>query len=200
MMSFVLLLLEWKGFSKDEIVFLQFSSGLSGTIGGFLGGVLGDMFAHISKGRVQVAFVSVVGGIGFFSMFLFSSAYRWSLLWFNMFHLWGSWTPAAALRPICADLARNPSERAQIVAFWILLEKTSAAILGAPLVGYLTSNMLDGDSDSVATTDKAHALTLNLFYLSTLFWGLCAVFWILMGRALDANENQQYKQVGPERC
>ena len=35
-MSFLLLLLDWRGFSKEQIVSIQFSSGLSATIGGWL--------------------------------------------------------------------------------------------------------------------------------------------------------------------
>ena len=84
-------------------------------------------------------------------------------------------------------MASNPEERAQVVAAWILLEKTSAAIFGAPLVGFLTRRMINDDLVAAAATsdeDKARALSLNLCALSTLFWGLCAIFWLYMGREL----------------
>jgi MFS family permease len=175
-------------------VALQFSAGVFGTIGAALGGFLGDWFGsakHAStKGRIGVALASVVGGIVFWGLFLFSTSYNWALLWYSLFHLWGGWTPAAAIRPICADLANSPSERAQVVAAWILLEKTSSAIFGAPLIGYLTKHMMDAEalgSLQYVDKDKAHALAFNLFVLSTLFWGLCAMFWLLMGRALDSS-------------
>jgi hypothetical protein len=194
MMSFVLLLLDWRLFSREEIVALQFSAGVFGTIGAALGGFLGDWFGNAkhasTKGRIGVALVSVVGGIAFWGLFLFSTSYNWAFLWYNLFHLWGGWTPAAAIRPICADLAKSPSERAQVVAAWILLEKTSSAIFGAPFVGYLTKHMMDEEAFGALqynAIDKAHALAFNLFVLSTLFWGLCAIFWLLMGRALDSN-------------
>jgi len=74
MMSFLLLLMDWKGFSRDQVVAIQFSNGISGTIGGGLGGVLGDWFAqeHSLLGRIAVAFISVVGGGVFYGLFLFS--------------------------------------------------------------------------------------------------------------------------------
>jgi MFS family permease len=170
MMSFLILLLDWKKFTRDQVVIIQFTNGVSGTIGGALGGVLGDFAAkdHDMLGRIAVAFVSVVGGAFFFGLFLFSNTYTWSLVWSNLFQLWGGWTPAATNRPLCADLARSPSERAQIVAAWILLEKTSAAVFGAPLVGYITEHMID--KESRGTLDKAEALAFNMFFLSSLFW------------------------------
>ena len=55
MMSFLLLLLDWKGFTKKQIVIIQFSTGVSATIGGALGGVLGDLFVErYSMGRIGV--------------------------------------------------------------------------------------------------------------------------------------------------
>ncbi|KAL3944905.1 MAG: hypothetical protein SGBAC_000996 [Bacillariaceae sp.] len=187
MMSFLLLLNDWRGFTKEEIVSIQFTSGLTATIGGWLGGVLGDYAAAkaASKGRICVAFVSVVGGIPLYGLFLYARSYKSALLWINLFSLWATWTPPAALRPICADLTRNSSERAQIIAMWIVLEKASGALFGAPLVGYLTSNMLDGEEADEPPAEKAAVLAKNLFFLSTLFWTICAGFWIGMGMTIQ---------------
>ncbi|CAJ1952224.1 unnamed protein product [Cylindrotheca closterium] len=187
MMSFLLLLNDWRGFTKEEIVSIQFTSGLTATIGAWLGGVLGDYAAAraASKGRIFVAFISVVGGIPLYGLFLFAKSYRAGLLWINLFSLWATWTPSAALRPICADLTRNSSERAQIIAMWIVLEKASGALFGAPLVGYLTSNMLGGDEADEPPAEKARTLANNLFFLSSLFWTICAGFWIGMGMTIQ---------------
>ena len=184
MMSFLLLLLDWKKFTQDEVVMIQFTNGVSGAIGGALGGVLGDFAArdHGMPGRVAVAFTSVVGGTLFYGLFLFSNSFLLSMLWSNLFQIWGGWTPAATNRPLCAHLARNPSERAQIVAAWILMEKTSAAVFGAPLVGYITKHMIDQQSGG--TLEKAETLAWNMFWLSSRFWGICALFWLLMAHFL----------------
>ena len=166
---------------------MQFTSGLTATVGGWLGGVLGDYAASraASKGRILVAFVSVVGGIPLYGFFLYAKSYKAALLWINLFNLVATWTPPAALRPICADLTRNSSERAQIIAMWIVLEKASGALFGAPLVGYLTSNMLGGDEADEPPAEKAALLANNLFFLSTLFWTICAAFWIGMWMAIQ---------------
>ena len=125
-MSFLLLLFEWRGLSRQQIVSIQFTQGISGTIGTPLGGVLGDRFAHLPRGRIYVALTSVVLGTISFGIFLFSTSYKSIFFWFNLFHLVAGWTTAAANRPICAEMAQNPSERAQIVSLWLLLEKVSA--------------------------------------------------------------------------
>ena len=123
MMSFLLLLFEWRGFTKEQIVSLQFAQGLSATIGTPIGGFLGDKFSHLPRGRIYVAISSVVLGMFSFAAFLFSTTYSSAFFWCNVFQLVAGWVTAAANRPICAELAQNPSERAQIVALWILLEK-----------------------------------------------------------------------------
>mmetsp|Transcript_32673 Transcript_32673/g.96309 ORF Transcript_32673/g.96309 Transcript_32673/m.96309 type:complete len:488 (-) Transcript_32673:1799-3262(-) len=195
-MSFVLLLMDWKGYTKEQIVLLQLCKGGSGMIGGYVGGYLGDHFAarFSRKGRVYVAILSKVGGTIFYAMFLFSASFHWTLIWLMLFMIWGSWPVASTIRPIMSELAQSPSERAQIVAVWILLEKTTSSLLGSPLVGYMTSDMISGDAggtneqeeDSADATSsssssyKADALAYNLFRISTCSWAICICFWILM--------------------
>ena len=194
----MLLLLDWRQFTREQIVLIQFTIGLTGTIGGWLGGTLGDYAASRfgTKGRIMVALASIIGGIPLYGIFLFATSFTTSILYINLFHLVATWSPAGALRPICADLARNPSERAQIVSLWIVLEKTSGAIFGAPLVGYLTSHMVKMRNDNQdprssasvqqeESTQKAHALAWNLFVLSTMFWLICSCFWIAMAYTMN---------------
>jgi hypothetical protein len=141
-----------------------------------------------------VAVLSVLGGIPLYGLFLFATSFRCALVCINLFHLVASWPTAGALRPICADLARNPSERAQIVSLWIVLEKTSGAIFGAPLVGYMTNRMMKNASEHGEMENKAHLLALNLFGLSTLFWVICAVFWVLMAYTMDSHPDRPHQQ------
>ena len=202
MMSFILLLLEWKDFTKEQIISFQVVGGVLGTIGALIGGVLGDRFAYIPHGRVSVALFSVISGVICYGLFLFSETYIVCVTWFGLFHLTGGWCPAAACRPLCADLAQNKSERAQIVAAWVLLEKLSSSIFGAPLVGYITKRLFD--ENSVFTNqEKARTLAMNMFLLSTFFWMMCALFFYMMGRAeydrkttTAANRQQELQQVG----
>lgn len=206
MMSFMLLLLDWRQFSKEQIVAIQFSTGITATIGGWVGGMLGDYFALRmgTKGRIAVALASVVGGVPLYGMFLYSTNYYRAIFYVNLFHLVATWAPAGALRPICADLARNPSERAQIVSLWIVLEKTSGAIFGAPLVGYLTSNMVKMKDEVISTSKEdmaanAGALAWNLFGLSALFWTICAMFWVGMAYTIDSASTGKDLQLAMHR-
>ena len=199
-MSFLLLLLDWRGFSKEQIVSIQFTSGLSATLGGWLGGVLGD-YAHSvggTKARIYLAIISVVGGIPLYGLYIYATDYRSAVLWSNLFNLWATWTPPGALRPICADLTRNPSERAQIVSLWIVLEKASGAIFGAPLVGYLTSHMMTEDEMNTTgiSVGKAEILAKNIFLLSGTFWIVCALFWVAMAVTLPRKRSDVSRAVG----
>jgi hypothetical protein len=56
-MSFVLLLLEWKDFTKEQIISYQFIGGICGTVGAFLGGALGLWYSlfHLMAGWCPAA-------------------------------------------------------------------------------------------------------------------------------------------------
>ena len=67
-MTFILLLLEWRNFTKEQIISFQRSAGVFGTLGAFLGGMLGDYFAFHPRGRIYIALTSVIGGTLFFGL------------------------------------------------------------------------------------------------------------------------------------
>jgi predicted MFS family arabinose efflux permease len=200
MMSYLLLLMDWRGFTKDQIVAIQFMQGISSMVGGWLGGVCGDYAAkkNGSQGRILVALVSVIGGIPLYGLFLYSTSFLRALMWITAFNLIATFTPAAAIRPICADLTDGPSERAQIVALWIVLEKTSGAVFGAPLVGYLTERMIETTSQGQQQDNeqKAQVLAYYMFTLSSFFWGACSFFWAMMYGTLK-NSGRVHASVSP---
>lgn len=200
MMSFLLLLMDWRGFSKDQIAVIQITSGLSSMLGGQFGGTVGDYAAKgllfagrkKSQGRIILALASVILGIPLYGLFLYETNFYWALLWINLFQLIATWAPSAAIRPICVDLTNGPSERAQIVALWIFLEKISGALFGAPLVGYLTNRMLiDKSHETAGSQEKAQVLAFNLFLLSGIFWAICAFFWFIMLQTTGRTKVQQ---------
>jgi predicted MFS family arabinose efflux permease len=100
MMSFIVLLLKWKGFTKEQIISFQVSGGIIGSLGVFLGGVSGDYFSHLPRGRVGVALFSVMSESLFYSLFLYSESYYYCLIWKSLFHLTGGWATAAAIRSV----------------------------------------------------------------------------------------------------
>mmetsp|Transcript_11919 Transcript_11919/g.23759 ORF Transcript_11919/g.23759 Transcript_11919/m.23759 type:complete len:316 (+) Transcript_11919:338-1285(+) len=182
MMSFVVLLLDWRGYTRPQIVTLQFTVGISGTLGSWLGGALGDAAAvrWRHRGRIYVALAGVALHVPTYGLFLYAPTFYWALLWHNLFYLTGTWSQAAAIRPLCAEMAQNTSERAQIVAMWMLAEKTAGAIFGAPLVGYLTAGMIAGAEAEGPSIGKAQSLAYSLFSLSALFWGISGACWTTM--------------------
>lgn len=194
-MSFVLLLLEWKDFTKEQIISYQVIGGMCSTVGTFLGGLLGDYFAPHPGGRMAVAIFSIIVGNIFYALFLFSEVYEWSILWYGLFHLSATWSPAAACRPICINLARNQIERAQIVAAWVLLEKTSSSIFGAPLLGYLTKKLFDEEAISTEL-EKSRVLARNMFLLATTFWAICASFWAIMVKVERQQKQSSFQHQG----
>ena len=104
------------------------------------GGIMGDYAAEhgllgsqkgTSQGRIVLALLSVLLGIPLYGLFLYETNFIYALIYINLFQLVATWAPPAAIRPICADLTNGPSERAQIVALWIVLEKLSGSLFGA---------------------------------------------------------------------
>ena len=112
--------------------------------------------------------------------FFVSTAF--TLVSFFLIALWSCCLSIYQRRPLCADLAQNQSERAQILAAWIFLDKTSSAVFGAPLVGYLTKKLFDGNL-VLTNREKARYLARSMSFLSTFFWCVSAYFWTRIGKA-----------------
>ena len=55
-------------------------------------------------------------------------------------------------------------------------------MFGAPLVGYLTKKLFD-DNIALTNQEKARLLARSMSFLSTLFWGVSAFFWVRIGKA-----------------
>ena len=68
-MSFLLLLWGWKGFTNSQVAALQLYAGASATLGGAIGGLLGDSLSARPRGRIWVALASVLGGIPLYGCF-----------------------------------------------------------------------------------------------------------------------------------
>lgn len=62
------------------------------------------------------------------------------------------------------------------------MDKTSSAVFGAPLVGYLTNKLFD-DNIILTNQEKARLLARSMSFLSTFFWGVSAFFWVRIGKA-----------------
>jgi hypothetical protein len=90
----------------------------------------------------------------------------------QLWWIWWSWHSSASSES--ASIQRHGSA--------VLLEKTSSAVFGAPLVGFLTRKLFDENLVST-NEEKARVLATNKFLMSTFFWCVFAYFFTLMGRA-----------------
>lgn len=190
-MAFMTLYWQSCGYSDIQAGNLAIFQGVGGILGALLGGQLGDMASrHLpQRGRPLVALTSVLLGIPTHIILLFMVPRNpaWFLaaaLASFVFHLVACWAPAAANRPMCAELVNSPSERAQIVALWVMIEGVTASFCGAPLVGLLSEKFgyklmktqdLAGDS-----AETADALARALVGVGVVAWGGCALAWVGM--------------------
>ena len=96
----------------------MFYGGIGGITGGLLGGYLGDFFDKMwpYRGRCAVAQASVLLGTVCFCGLMSVGGDNFALtagLHF-VFNAVATWTPAAALRPICGVIFRDSQDRAQV--------------------------------------------------------------------------------------
>lgn len=194
------------GFTDEETGRIAVLAGIGSALGQLFSGYLGDAAAQRfpDRGRVFVAFSSVCLGIpcyvGIFYLVPRQGHWFWhaAALMFA-FNLVSTWTCAAANKPICAELVRSPEQRAQIIAWWCMLEGATASILGAPLVGLLSEHFgyrLDASTRAVAPENSA-ALADALVGVGLVAWSCCALVWVGMaftfpkdrdGSCMDIND------------
>lgn len=177
-------------------------------VGGVLGGLIGDHMAraNANSGRIVTAQLSVGLGVPTFCAIFYlipceAHGDHFYLAAFLVF-LFGSvatWTSAASLRPMCAELMSSPSEQGQIVALWVMLEGITSSVFGSPLVGWLTEyhgynhhisfyeggtesgDLLGGaQSGTVSASESSAALATSLVGVSSLAWLVCLLVWTCM--------------------
>lgn len=189
-MSFINLYYSACGYTDAQAARLGMVGGIGGMCSNLLGGHLGDAAAKRfpARGRVMVALTSVLLGIPTFSS-LFFLVPR-DPAWFTAaatvafcFSLTAGWTPAGANRPICAELVTSPTERAQTIAWWVMIEGISASLFGAPLVGWLSEKFgyRLGEEQDHAMPDASEALAKAMVGVAMVSWVTCACVWVAMG-------------------
>jgi hypothetical protein len=52
--------------------------------------------------------------------------------------------------------------------------------------------------EDLGNNDKAHALAFNLFLLSSVFWSLCALFWLAMLVTLSSTTHKTKTDASPD--
>ena len=146
----------------------------------------------------MVVMFSVFAGIPLWGLFLHTTTFERSLFWFFCFTLIATWASASANRPICAELVKTPAERAQIISMWMVLEQSSSAIFGAPLVGFLVSGKSEDAESPEELAGKLGVVLkplLKMLYCNSiqhscyvLDWRYCLVsLWHGMGSHVASN-------------
>jgi len=201
-MAFLSLYWTAVGFTNQTAGTLMLMGGLGGVLGSFFSGYMGDAAARVNpgRGRTYVALASVALGVPvFLTLILTADASRAVLVaaLFFLFQFVAGWTPAAANRPICAELVNSPEDRAKIVAWWVMLEGVSASLFGAPLVGFLSQYFGYRLDDSGSSTNAVAAMSLAkpLIGISVVCWTLCASVWVLMAHTLPADQQRAREQL-----
>mmetsp|Transcript_150483 Transcript_150483/g.382571 ORF Transcript_150483/g.382571 Transcript_150483/m.382571 type:complete len:490 (+) Transcript_150483:121-1590(+) len=177
------------GYTDKQLGVLAACQGLGGASGTMLGGFLGDRAAQQAphRGRALVALSSVVLGIvPFLTIFLViphdpSYVFVTAGVVFG-FSLLASWSPAAAIRPICTELVSSSSERAQLMALQVMLESTTSSALGGPLVGKISEQFgyrLD-KAGAAVSNESASAMASAIAGIAIVCWVLCAMMWAIM--------------------
>lgn len=188
-----------RGYSALQTSQILFWGGFGGLAGGILGGSLGDAASRITPyaGRLVVAQSSVVLGTVSFLWLMhmpFAGSSTWLLCAVSLFlfNAVASWTPAAALLPICGQIVASSPDRAQMLALLYAFSGIVSSGLGAPVVGLL-SEMFGyrlgnpGSSDGDVGHASFTALRSALVGVSVIPWVLCFLAWLPLYRTYPAD-------------
>lgn len=161
--------------------------------GGLLGGALGDLMGRRSPahGRPCTAQLSVFSGLPLTAALLMlapvSSSGVLALLTLTI-GLMASWCGVGVNRPILTEIV-EPSGRASIIAWLTSFEGSSAALFGAPVVGWLSESVFGyrragagspAVEDATSRSANADALRSALLCATLVPWTMCLFFFSLL--------------------
>mmetsp|Transcript_20382 Transcript_20382/g.44413 ORF Transcript_20382/g.44413 Transcript_20382/m.44413 type:complete len:505 (-) Transcript_20382:103-1617(-) len=187
-LSFKMMFFQYMGMSKEQINLLVACELPASIIGVMLGGLMGDMGARISAAHGRTVIGQICVSIGIPLMMLqvqslptLGTDYIWPFLITNtLFYLTATWTPAGLIRPIFLEVTK-PHCRASVVAWESAIEGIAAAVLGAPLVGFLAEDVFGYKATTAEISDMTHdlrqhnfeALQTSLSVMTTVPWLAC---------------------------
>mmetsp|Transcript_62301 Transcript_62301/g.135265 ORF Transcript_62301/g.135265 Transcript_62301/m.135265 type:complete len:484 (-) Transcript_62301:204-1655(-) len=187
-LSFKMMFYQYMGMSKEQINMLVACELPASIVGVMLGGFIGDMSARVSAGhgRAIMGQICVAIGIPLMMMQLqflptLGTEHIWPFLATNgLFYLMASWTQAGLIRPIFLEVTK-PHCRASVVAWESAIEGMAAAVLGAPMVGFLAEIIFGYKSTTVEMSvmpanlrqHNFEALQRSLSVMTTVPWLWC---------------------------
>jgi predicted MFS family arabinose efflux permease len=188
-LSFTIFYFQYVGISDFGASFLFALCMGGGAIGGVVGGYVGDYLAKLSPlhGRAICAQISVFAGIPLIFI-VFAGIPRapeyyntYAIMIFS-FGVMASWCSSGVNRPILAEIVEE-GDRASVFAWLITIDGSFAALLGAPMVGFLAENVFGyhPSQQIIANMAPGHrhinadALGHALLWCCILPWVLCLI-------------------------
>jgi len=199
--------LQYTGFSDGMAASINSCFAIGHLLGGLIGGRVGDMAAKRSPnhGRIYVAQFSDLMRLPLI-LILFrvlpsrdSGATAYALVLFSI-GLISPWVSIASNKPILCEIVA-PNLRGQIFAYQRLIEQSSAALFGAPLVGWLCENVFGyqlpsrGSHQVGINHANAHALARSMEAITLVCWGLCFFLYGVVHFTYPADKRRREKEV-----
>ncbi|CDJ65678.1 transmembrane domian-containing protein, putative [Eimeria necatrix] len=191
--SFNTMFFQYCNMSDLKAAYIMGALLIGSAVGGVLGGLLGDKLYEWSPwhGRplvgqfamavrvplLVIAYVVVPKEETSFTIFMFLA----------LFVGLSSMAGVAVNRPILADVVR-PNHKATVFALTVAVEGSGAAILGAPLVGYLAEHsfgylrttLLVSEMPEQLRVGNANALAAALAFLTVIPWSISFILYGLL--------------------
>ncbi|EPT25590.1 transporter, major facilitator family protein [Toxoplasma gondii TgCatPRC2] len=188
--SFNTMYFQYCAMSDLEAAVLTGSLLMGAAAGGVLGGLLGDRLFYWSRGhgRPLVGQVAMMCRIPLLVLAYVvvpkEEEYFYAYFLIALFVGFTSMSGVAVNRPILSDVVR-PDHKGTVFAVTVALEGSSAAILGAPLVGVLAESAFGYERTSLLVKDmpdslrlgNASALAKSLFLLTVIPWSISFVLY-----------------------
>ncbi|PFH34787.1 transporter, major facilitator family protein [Besnoitia besnoiti] len=183
--SFNTMYFQYCAMSDLEAAVLTGSLLIGAAAGGVMGGLLGDHLFHWSRGhgRPLVGQVAMLCRIPLLVLAYVvvpkEEDYFYAYFIIALLVGFTSMSGVAVNRPILSDVVR-PDHKGTVFAITVALEGSSAAILGAPLVGFLAESAFGYERTSLLVKDmpshlrlgNAEALAKSLFLLTVIPWSI----------------------------
>lgn len=190
-LGFVPMFVQYSGHSAASAALVMASILVGGCFGSILGGSVADSLAQRcpAHGRPFTAQISVSIGIPLIAFLVWSApraaVYVLMMVAF-LFGLTASWCGVGVNRPILTEIV-DPAYRATVIAWLTVIEGSSAALFGAPVVGYLAEKVFHYEevrdvelAEEAMRRSNAEALGSALLWGALPPWGLCFCFFTLL--------------------
>jgi len=189
--SFSTTYLQKCGFSNPISAVIVSCSIFGMAVGGLLGGLFGDWAAMRSPnhGRTlvgQLSYLCTIPTVLAFVLVAPTSGFRFSsvISLMGLAFSFGAtlpWAGPGMNRPMLTEIVQA-KDRAAIVAYFTVMEGTSAALLGSPVVGWLAERQFGYrvDKTNIVHSDNVHALQLAILWVMVPLLVVCFLITSLL--------------------